>query len=98
MNSPFAGKGQMYDSSSPYFTPLHLLLVKSETLVDIFHAFIMGFHLHTSNVNIKYSVVKSDGNSFCGDVVLDSFDMAYRGKDSILDQQYEICIANILIS
>ena len=32
--------------------------------------------------------MQSDGNSFCGDVVLDSFDMAYRDKDSILDQQY----------
>ena len=34
-----------------------------------------------------YSVMQSDGNSFCGDVVLDSFDMEYRDKDSILDQQ-----------
>ena len=33
-----------------------------------------------------YSVVQSDGNSFCGDVVLDSFNMAYRDKNSILDQ------------
>ena len=30
--------------------------------------------------------MQSDGNSFCGDVVLDSFN---RDKDSILDQQYE---------
>ena len=37
--------------------------------------------------NCTYSVMQSDGNSFCGDVVLDSFDMEYRDKDSILDQQ-----------
>ena len=36
-----------------------------------------------------YSVMKSDGNSFCGDVVLDSFNTAYRDEDSILDQKYE---------
>ena len=33
-----------------------------------------------------YSVMQSDGNSFCGDVVLD---MLYRDEDSILDQKYE---------
>ena len=30
--------------------------------------------------------MKSDGNRFCEDVALDSFSMAYRDKDSILDQ------------
>ena len=35
-----------------------------------------------------YSVMQSDGNSFCRDVVFDSFDMEYGDKDSILDQQY----------
>ena len=34
----------------------------------------------------QYSVMQSDGNSFWGDVVLDSFDMAYRDEDNILDQ------------
>ena len=33
-----------------------------------------------------YSVMHSDGSSFCGDVVLDSYNIAYRDKDSILDQ------------
>ena len=39
--------------------------------------------------NDKYSVMQSDGNSFFGDVVLDSFNKEYRDKDSILDQKYE---------
>ena len=35
------------------------------------------------------SVMQSVGNSFCGDVVLDSFNNACRVEDSILDQMYE---------
>ena len=38
---------------------------------------------------MHYSVVQSDWNSFCADFFLDSFNMAYRDKDSILDQKYE---------
>ena len=30
--------------------------------------------------------MQSDGNSLCGDVVLDSFNMVYRDEDSIYDQ------------
>ena len=30
--------------------------------------------------------MQSDGNSFCGDVVLDGSNMSDRDKDSILDQ------------
>ena len=37
----------------------------------------------------RYSVMKSDGNSFLGDVVLDRFINAYRDKDNILNQTYE---------
>ena len=33
--------------------------------------------------------MQSDGDSFCEDVVLDSFNMAYRDEDSILDQKNE---------
>ena len=33
--------------------------------------------------------MQSDGNSFIGDVVLDSFNMSNRDEDSILDQKYE---------
>ena len=32
--------------------------------------------------------MKSDGNSFYGDVVLDSFNMSSRDEDRILDQMY----------
>ena len=35
-----------------------------------------------------YSVIKSDRNSFCEDVVSDSFSMAYRDEDIILDRIY----------
>ena len=33
--------------------------------------------------------MQSDGNSFCGDDVLDGFNMSYREEDSILKQKYE---------
>ena len=33
--------------------------------------------------------MQSDRNSYCGDVVLDSLDMAYRVEDSIWDQKYK---------
>ena len=33
--------------------------------------------------------MQSDGNIFCGDVVLDGFNTAYMDEDSILDQKYE---------
>ena len=42
--------------------------------------------LHTAH---NLQVMQSDGNTFCGDVVLDSFDMAYRDEDNILYQKYE---------
>ena len=35
-----------------------------------------------------YSVIQSDRNIFCGDVVLDSVNMASRDEGSILDQLY----------
>ena len=34
-----------------------------------------------------YSVMQSDGNTFCGGVVLDSFNMKYMNEDSILDKK-----------
>ena len=36
-----------------------------------------------------YSVMQSDRNRFCGDVVLDSFNMAYRDEGYILYKTYE---------
>ena len=35
-------------------------------------------------VQCTYSVIYSDGNSFCGDVVLDSFNMVYSDEDKKL--------------
>ena len=35
-------------------------------------------------------MIQSDGNSFREDVVLDSFNMAYRDEDKISDKNYEI--------
>ena len=35
-----------------------------------------------------YSVMQSDGNSFGGDVILDTFNIAYWDEDNILDQIY----------
>ena len=35
-----------------------------------------------------YSVVQSDRNSCCLNLVLDSFNMAFRDEDSIIDQMY----------
>ena len=45
-----------------------------------------------------YSVTQSQSNSLLGDVVLDSFNMVYRDKDSILDQIYEKQIFSIFYS
>ena len=33
--------------------------------------------------------MQSDGNRFCGDVVLYSYNMAYRPEDNVLDKKYE---------
>ena len=38
---------------------------------------------HPINSIFTYSVMQSDGNSFGGDVVLDSFNMVYSNEDSI---------------
>ena len=44
-----------------------------------------------------YSVMQSDGNSFCGDVVSDSFNKQSRDENNILDQIYESTYARIII-
>ena len=33
--------------------------------------------------------MQSDGNSFCGDVVLDSFNIANKDEDNILDKMFQ---------
>ena len=40
-----------------------------------------------NTANFTYSVMQSDGNSFCGDVVLDSFNMEFRDEERILGQK-----------
>ena len=41
--------------------------------------------------------MQSDGNSFCGDVVLDSFNKASRDEDKILYQVYKSKYVRIYI-
>ena len=38
--------------------------------------------------NKTYSVMQSEGKSYCGDVVLDSFNNVPREEDNILEQIY----------
>ena len=44
-----------------------------------------------------YSVMQSDGNSFYGDVVLESFNDIFRNEDNILDQIYKSKCVQIII-
>ena len=41
--------------------------------------------------------MQSDRNSFCGDVVLESFNKASRNEDNFLDQIYESKYGRIFI-
>ena len=50
-----------------------------------------------SKAILKYSVMLSDGNSFCGDVVLNSFNKASRDEDYNLDKVYKSKYVRILI-
>ena len=40
------------------------------------------------STEVFYSVMQSDCNSFCGDVVFDTFNKASRNEENILDQMY----------
>ena len=57
------------------------------TKIDAEKESLFTFHMFLTVVNLKlilYSdVMQSDGNSFCEDVVLDSFNMVYSDEDSI---------------
>ena len=44
-----------------------------------------------------YSVIQSDGNGICGDVVSDSFNKASRDADNFLDQMYQNKYVRIFI-
>ena len=46
---------------------------------------------------MEYSVMQSVGNSFCGDVVSDSFEKTSRDEDNFLDQIYKIKYVRIII-
>ena len=41
--------------------------------------------------------MQSDGNSFCGDVVLNSFNKSFRDKDHIFDQVFKSKYVRIFI-
>ena len=45
-----------------------------------------------------YSVVQSDGHRFCGDVVLDSFNIAYGLEDSALTKSMKRKYFGIVIT
>ena len=47
--------------------------------------------LSCSPLDLTYSVMQSDVNSFCSDVVLNSFKKASRDEDNILDQEKQLC-------
>ena len=42
-----------------------------------------------SSLHVRFSVMQSNGNRFCGDVVLEGVNMAYRDTDNTLDHVYE---------
>ena len=42
--------------------------------------------------------MQSDGDGFCGDVVLDSINMACKDKNIILNQIYEMQLYSVLYS
>ena len=45
--------------------------------------------IETGTRNSGKEYINQMGTFFCGDVVLVSFNMAYRDENSILDQMYE---------
>ena len=53
--------------------------------------------LFLSDSMTLYSVMQSDGISFRGDVVLDSFNRAYWDEDTILEQIYKSKYVRIFI-
>ena len=55
-----------------------------------FTALRLNCNVKLVNLTIEtYSVMQSDGNSFCGDVVSDSFNNTFRDEYNILDQIYK---------
>ena len=50
-----------------------------------------------NSFSIHYSVMQSDGNSFCGNVDSDNFKKTSRDVDNVLDQVYKIKNVHIII-
>ena len=46
---------------------------------------------------VQCDAISADGNSFCGDVVSDSFNKRFRDEDNILDQIYKNKYVRIII-
>ena len=59
---------------------------------------ILKLHDKTIMYQSIYSVMQSDGNSICGDVVSDSFNKTSRDEDNILVQIYKSKYVRIIIT
>ena len=46
--------------------------------------------------HLIYSVMQSDWNSFCGDVISDIFNRAYMDEDIVLDKKFEKQISRVI--
>ena len=57
-------------------------------IVEIHYVALRKLNQIDLSIDIQYSVMKSDGNSFCGDVVSHSFNKTSRNEDKILDHIY----------
>ena len=62
-------------------------------MIDYVHLSVCSYCLSTAG----YSVMQSDGNSFGGDVVLDSFNKKFRDGDNIQDHIYTSKYVRIII-
>ena len=70
-----------------WYILVNLQPIMDQLVLIIFTTFLRGQSLTWRNEENKfYSVIQSDGNSLCGDVVSDSFNKTFRYKDNILDQ------------
>ena len=63
-----------------YLKPLQVEFKKSIYLLNIFYLEQGDRRTGSRSGIISYSVMQSDGNSFCGDVILDSFNISYRDE------------------
>ena len=69
-------------------------------LWSIYVYFIYGpsmYNLSMVHLCTLYSVMQSDGNNFCGDVVSDSFNKTFWDEDHILDHIYKSKYVRIII-